>query len=122
MKTSKHLLPALALASAFALSGCFSSPVTFVTSSVPVEQDKYTVLADEVNGSHTQVQWLFFTFGLGGSGQRHALRDALRQVPGADALVGMAVDSETFMLVPFVLPTFDKTRVTGTPVKLGTND
>lgn len=122
MRPTKHILPALALASAFALSGCFSSPVTFVTSSVPIAQDKYTVLADEVNGTHTQVHWLFFTFGLGGSGQRHALRDALRQVPGADALVGMAVDSESFILVPVVLPMFDKTRVTGTPVKIGASD
>lgn len=99
-------------------AGCMSSPLAFVPSSIPVEQGKYSVIASEVTGSATQVNWLFFTFGSGGSGQRHALADALRQVPEADALVAMSVDTEFFMLVPFALPSFFKTRVTGTPVKL----
>ena len=100
------------------LSGCMSNPLTFCTSSIPVEQGKYSVLAEDVTGTNTQVNWLFFTFGLGGSGQRHALADALEQVPGADALVAMSVDTEFFMLVPFVLPSFYTTRVSGTPVKV----
>ena len=99
------------------LSGCMSSAVTFAPSSVPLEQGRYTELAGEVTGTSTQVSWLFFTFGAGGSGQRHALDDALEQVDKADALVAMAVDEEFFMLVPFVLPSVFKTRVTGTPVK-----
>ena len=108
--------------SLFALAGCFSSPVSFVTSSSPLTAGRYTVLANEVTGTHTQVDWLFFTFGKGGSGQRHALKDAVRQVPGATALTAMAVDQETFILFPFVLPSFTTTRVTGTPVKASDND
>lgn len=106
----------------FAAAGCMSSAVTFCPSSIPMEQGKYAVLADEVTGTCTQMNWLFFTFGLGGSGQRHACADALSKVPDADGLVGMAVDEERFILCPFALPTFFTTRVTGTPVRLGRND
>ena len=105
-----------------ATTGCMSNAVTFCTSSVPVEQGKYSILADEITGTCTQMNWLFFTFGLGGSGQRHAYRDALNQVPSADGLVSMAVDEEFFILVPVALPSFYTTRVTGTPVRLGRND
>ena len=105
-----------------ATAGCMSNAVTFCTSSVPVEQGKYSILADEITGTCTQMNWLFFTFGLGGSGQRHAYRDALNQVPSADGLVSMAVDEEFFILVPVALPSFYTTRVTGTPVRLGRND
>lgn len=105
-----------------ATAGCMSNAVTFCTSSVPVEQGKYSILADEITGTCTQMNWLFFTFGLGGSGQRHAYRDALSQVPSADGLVSMAVDEEFFILVPVALPSFYTTRVTGTPVRLGRND
>ncbi len=106
----------------FALAGCFSSPISFVTSSSPLTAGRYTVLANEVTGTNTQVDWLFFTFGKGGSGQRYALKDALRQVPGSTALTAMAVDQETFILFPFVFPSFTTTRVTGTPVKASDND
>lgn len=110
------------LAVGASLAGCMSSPLTYSASSIPVEQGKYSVLAEDVTGTNTQVSWLFFTFGLGGSGQRHALADALEQVPGADALVAMSVDTEFFMLVPFVLPSFYTTRVSGTPVKVNSGN
>jgi len=105
-----------------ATAGCMSSAVTFCAASVPVEQGRYTILADEVTGTCTQVNWLFLTFGLGGSGQRHAYADALLKVPDADGLISMAVDEEWFVLAPVALPTFYTTRVTGTPVRLGRND
>lgn len=105
------------IATAFLITGCMSSAITFVSSSVPLEQGRYTEIMSEVTGTSTQVNWLFFTFGAAGSGQRHALEDALSQTDGAEALVSMAVDEEYFMLVPFVLPSVYKTRVTGTPVK-----
>ena len=113
---------AVVAAAAAVLAGCISSPVTTITSSIPIEQGKYSVLAEEVTGTHTEVYWLFFSFGMGGSGQRNAYRDAMKQVPGADGHVTMSVDSESFILFPFVLPSFYTTRVTGTPVKLGHND
>lgn len=115
MKSAKTI--ALGMGLAFA-AGCISSPTTFCASSIPIAQGKYSVLASDVTGTHTEVNWLFFTFGLGGSGQRHALNDALSQVPGADALVAMAIDTECFFLVPVALPTFFTTRVSGTPVKV----
>ena len=118
MKLIKMIVAGMLLATA----GCMSSAVAFSASSVPVEQGKYSILADEITGTCTQMNWLFFTFGLGGSGQRHAYRDALNQVPSADGLISMAVDEEFFMLVPFALPSFYTTRVTGTPVRLGRND
>ena len=103
---------------AVAVSGCLSSAVTFAPSSVPMGQGKYTELAQEVTGTSLQVSWLFCTFGAGGSGQRHALDDALSRTDGADGLVSMAVDEEKFIFVPVAFPVFIKTRVTGTPVKL----
>lgn len=115
MKTMRMIMVAAGLVLS---AGCISDPTAFCVSSVPVGQGKYSVLAEEVTGTHTEVNWLFFTFGLGGSGQRHALSDALSQVPGSDALVAMAIDTESFILVPFVLPSFYTTRVTGTPVKI----
>lgn len=114
-----NMMRTVMVAAGLALAaGCISDPTTFCSSSIPIEQGKYSVLAEEVTGTHTEVNWLFFTFGLGGSGQRHALKSALAQVPGTDALVAMAVDTETFFLVPFALPTFYTTRVSGTPVKI----
>ena len=118
MKMVKMALAGMLLAAA----GCMSNAVSFCASSVPIEQGKYSILADEITGTCTQTSWLFFTFGLGGSGQCHAYRDAISQVPNADGLVSMAVDEEYFMLIPFVLPSFYTTRVTGTPVRLGRND
>ena len=103
--------------------GCVSRPVTYVASSVPVEQGKYSVLGPEVTGSYSQMSLLFFSFGLPGSSQNRAVNDALEQVPGADALVGMAVDTEVFEILPFLCPIigFYSTKVTGTPVKTKSN-
>jgi len=118
----KKIVNAALVSTLLASAGCMSNAVSFCASSVPVEQGKYSILADDITGTCTQTSWLFFTFGLGGSGQRHAYRDALNQVPNADGLVSMAVDEEYFILVPFVLPSFYTTRVTGTPIRLGRND
>lgn len=115
MKTMRILAVAAGLSLA---AGCISDPTAFCTSSIPIEQGKYSILAEEVTGTHTEVNWLFFTFGLGGSGQRHALASARDQIPGTDALVSMAIDTESFILIPFILPSFYTTRVTGTPVKV----
>ena len=114
-------------ASLLMLAGCLTQPTSFVSSSVPVSQGGYSVLGLEVRGTSTQVSWLFFTFGAHGSSQRHALEDALSQIEGADGLIAMSVDSETFSIMPTslisfpIFPTFYKIVVTGTPVKLNTN-
>lgn len=109
------------------LAGCLTQPTGFVSSSIPVNHGGYSVLGLEVRGTSTQVSWLFFTFGAHGSSQRHALEDALSQIEGADGLVAMSVDSETFSIMPTslisfpIFPTFYKIVVTGTPIKLNTN-
>lgn len=104
-------------------SGCVSRPIAYVASSIPVEQGKYSVLGPEVTGSYSQMSILFFSFGLPGSSQNRAVSDALEQVPGADALIGMAVDTEVFEILPFLCPIigFYSTKVTGTPVKTNVN-
>ena len=118
------LTVATVMASALVLAGCLSTASSFVESSVPIEQGKYTELASETSGTCLQVQWLFFTFGAAGSPQRRAYGDAVSKISEADAMVAMAVDVEQFAflsptLMPLpVLPVFTKTRVTGTPVKL----
>lgn len=117
-----NIMKFIVLAGLFATAGCFSWPVSFSQSSSPLQPGHYTVLANEVTGTSSQIEWLFFSFGKGGSAQRHALADALRQVPGATALTAMAVDEETFVIFPFILPSFTSTRVTGTPVKTTDND
>lgn len=121
------LIKLTGLSCALALTGCLTQPQTFVASSIPMSQGHYTVLGEQVRGTSTQVSWLFFTFGAHGSVQRHALDDALAQVSGADGLTAMAVDSETFSLMPIslipipILPTFYKVSITGTPVRLNIN-
>ncbi len=123
MKSRTMIHSAVAAAMLFS-AGCLSSASSFVASSSPVQQGRYTELAPEVSGKCTQVQWLFFTFGAAGSPQRHALADATRKIAGADALTAMAVDVEKFALFSTdiisiaILPVFTTTRVTGTPVKL----
>ena len=120
----QKLITIAVVTSCLALSGCLSTASSFVGSSVPIEQGKYTEVASEVSGTCLQVQWLFFTFGAAGSPQRHAYNDAVSQISGADGMVAMAIDVEQFAflsttLLPLpILPVFTKTRVTGTPVKL----
>lgn len=96
------------------LTGCLSSPIALVPSTDPVEQGQYSVVGAEVSGTDTQFSILFFTFGAHGSGIRRAINDALAYAPGADALVRVALEEEYFSLIAF---SFNKVRVTGTPVK-----
>ena len=107
-----RILTALALV---AFAGCSTSPVAFVSSSIPVPQKGYTICGSEVSGISTQV-WVF---GLGGSFStpclQEAYQDALAHSNGADALVGMSVELSTYAIPPFFMQS--DTRVTGTPVK-----
>ena len=71
----------------------------------------------KVTGTDSQVNILGFGASRIGSSQNRAIDDALRQAPGANALVGMSIDIETKNLLVAMVIT---TRVTGTAVK--TND
>lgn len=101
-------------AAALAMTGCTIAPVNFTDASVPVEQGKYAVVGEEVEGNDSQLLILGYGVGMPGSPQRRALKSALDKAPGADGLVGMAVDYQIFNLV---LVQFMTTRVTGTPIK-----
>lgn len=96
------------------LTGCLSSPIALVPSTDPVQQGQYSIVGAEVSGTDTQLSILFLTFGAHGSGIRRAINDALSYAPGADALVRVAVEEEYFSLILF---SFNKVRVSGTPVK-----
>ena len=119
MQTTKIIRRLAGFAAIGLMAGCVSRPTTFVASSIPVDQNNYTVLGKAVSGSDCQISIAFMSFGAPGSNQRNALDDALNQIPGANALVGMAVEHEVFEVIPCLLPVFGiyKTRVTGVPVK-----
>ena len=119
MKNTKMMHGLIGLAAAGLMAGCVSRPTSFVSSSIPIDQNCYTVLGKAVSGSDCQISIAFVSFGAPGSNQRNALDDALNQIPGANALVGMAVQHEVFEVIPCLLPVFGiyKTRVTGIPVK-----
>lgn len=97
------------------LTGCFTAPAGFSDKSVPIEQGRYTVIGDEVEGSDTQVNVFGFGLSMPGSTQRRALKAAMNNANGADGLVSMAVDMQFINLFIVQIIT---TRVTGTPVKI----
>ena len=97
-----------------AACGCATGPVAFKESSAPVPVQGYTVTGSAVSGESTQI-WVF---GLGGSlstQQHKAYKSALGLANGADALVGMSIESHGFSLPPFFVKS--TISVTGTPVK-----
>ena len=95
-------------------AGCATGPVAFKTSSAPIPAQGYKVTGSDVTGESSQI-WVF---GLGGSletQQHKAYKAAMGLANGADALVGMSIESHGFVFPPF----FAKRTisVTGTPVK-----
>lgn len=115
MKAKQLALAAVCAAAVSAVSGCMNLPAGYVTSNIPVSQGQYTVVAESVSGSDHQVSAFGFGASKLGSAQDRAVRNALAQAPGADALIGMSIDIERKSLVFASIIT---TRVTGTAVKL----
>jgi hypothetical protein len=111
---SKLVKIAMVICAVAIASGCSTTPVAFVDKSVPMEQGRYSVIGDEVEGSDTQFIVLGFGLGLPGSPQRRALSDAMSKVPSANGLISMAIDQQCINLNWVQIIT---TRVTGTPVK-----
>lgn len=114
MKAKQLALVAVCAAAVSVISGCMNMPIGYVPSNVPVSQGQYTVVAESVSGSDHQISVLGFGAARLGSAQNRAVKNALAQAPGADALVGMSIDLETKNLVFVNIIT---TRVTGTAVK-----
>lgn len=123
---------AVLAAAAFALcgaTGCIVTearpmPGTIIPYNTPVEQGKYTVLngGRVVTGSVT-IDYLKANEQLRESAMKKAVDQALAQCPGADALIGITTDSQTYSktlwtpLIPWPLEFTYTTFVTGTPVK-----
>ena len=114
MKT-KVIAGAAIAAVAMIVSGCSSYPGTIQDKSKPMNQNAYTVVADEVSATECQVS----VFGISasdvrGSAGRRMYKKALAQAPGADALIEYTTDTKNMMLGPVFLQWF---TITGTPVK-----
>lgn len=110
----KVLVGAAIAAAALVMTGCSTVPGTINDKSKPMEQNGYTVVADEVSATEMQV----FLFGvpmsdLRGSAGRRMYKNALAQAPGADALIEYTTDVRTITL-PVVA--FQWFTLTGTPV------
>jgi len=99
------------------LTGCATSPIVwFEPNSRPIPQQGYKVLTEEgVTGSSSAFYILFFGFNVLKSHQYAALKEAKSVIPGTDALVDMAIDSQWTGLPPLFW--WETTRVTGTPVQ-----
>lgn len=111
----KKLIKVAVAACAVAVAtGCSTMPAGFVDKSIPMEQGKYAVVGEEVEGQDTQVVILGFGLALPGSPQRRALSDAMSKAPNADGLISMAIDQQ---IINLNVVQFVTTRVTGTPVK-----
>lgn len=112
---------ALCMAGAMSMSGCLMANMgTLQDSTKPVLQSKYTVLGDRVSG--TDDMWIL-PFGISdgrpGSPALRALDKALAKAQGAEALVEVSQNVETYVYPIPLFPIMQvKTRVTGTPIKL----
>ena len=110
----KHLAVAAIAAGMLITTGCHTVPHNFSDASIPIDQGRYTVVGDEVMGEDTQVFICGIPLSLPGSGQRRALKQAIGQAPGSDALVSMCVDVQYLNLIFVQIVT---TKISGTPVK-----
>ena len=97
------------------MTGCVTSPGVIMDKTKPIEQGGYTVVGDEV--SATEVMVYLFGYPLSdvtGSAGRRMYKNALKDAPGADALIEYVVDTKHLTL-PIVSVTWY--TLTGTPVK-----
>ena len=111
----RTLMVSAAVGCAMLVTGCYTSPAGFVDKSLPVEQGKYAVIGDEVEGSDMQVAIFGWGLSMPGSPQRRAYKQALGKSAGADGLIEMAVDQQ---LINLAIVHIYTTRVTGTPIKI----
>ena len=112
----KMLLAGAALAAAMvAMTGCHSYPGVIQDKSKPMSQNGYTVVGDEVSATEMQVHLFGITMSnLRGSAGRRIYKNALRQAPGADALIEYTTDTKVINAGPLA---FQWYTLTGVPVK-----
>lgn len=113
-KSMNGIIRITAMGAIAAVCGCVTGPVAFKESSAPVPMQGYTIAGSDVTGESSQ----FWILGFGGSlatQQHKAYKSAMSLTNGADALVGMSIESHSFGLAPFFIK--ETISVSGTPVK-----
>ena len=115
MSRMRILVSSVLAAAALAMTGCQSMPGVVIDKSKPIEQGGYTVVADEVSATETNV----IVFGhpvddLRGSPGRRLYKNALAKAPGADALIEYTMDTKIMNLSIVTIIWY---TLTGTPVK-----
>jgi len=77
------------------LSGCIHYPGGIAPSTIPLAQGGYTVVKDHVEGSDCLVAILGILPVSGGNRTDNAIKDALKEAPGATALVNVTSDAHS---------------------------
>ena len=99
------------------MTGCVSHPGVIMDKTKPIEQGGYTVVNEEVSATEVMV----FLFGIPlsdviGSAGRRMYKNALKDAPGADALVEYVVDTKE-VAIPGLPINIIWYTLTGTAVK-----
>jgi hypothetical protein len=77
------------------LSGCTHYPGGIAPSTIPLAPGGYTVVKENVRGSDCLVELLMILPVSGGNRTDNAIKDALKEAPGATALVNVTSDAYT---------------------------
>lgn len=111
----KMIMSAVLAAVVVMMTGCAMVPGTIIDKSKPMEQNKYTVVGDEVSATECVV----YIFGIAlsdlrGSAGRRMYKSCLNQAAGADALIEYTTDTKYLNLGPVGVMWY---TLTGIPVK-----
>jgi hypothetical protein len=86
-------IASLLLGSLFLLAGCTHYPGGIAPSTIPLAPGGYTVVKEQVRGSDCLVSLLMILPVSGGNRTHNAIADALKEAPGATALVNVTSDA-----------------------------
>jgi hypothetical protein len=86
-------IASIGLAALLLLSGCMHDPGGIAPSTIPLAPGGYTVVKENVQGSDCLVAILGILPVSGGNRTHNAIKDALKEAPGATALVGVTSDA-----------------------------
>ena len=78
-----------------ALAGCTHYPGGMAPSTIPLAPGGYTVVKEGVHGSDCLVELLMLLPVSGGNRTDNAIKDALKDAPGASALINVTSDAYT---------------------------
>ena len=114
--SKKRILMSVVLAAVvMTMTGCVAVPGVVMDKSKPIEQNRYTVVGDEVSATECTVYLFGFPVSdIRGSAGRRMYKNALSQAPGADALIEYTCDYTGLDLFVLNLRWY---TLAGTPVK-----